>query len=998
MPNKKILDKRSLLTVAIALLLVGSLLPMLFTPAEGSETLQQADEDDFVEVDFPDDIGNYYVGQDGIEIPNGVEVDALEQDDNQNITQVWVEMDPENKLVEEGVLTWENQKEVPADSGANMTLDENDTYAFGTGPGDDWYDPEPFEFNINRDAELGEYHIEVRVYYTHANEAGDIQNTYLDAESRITFEINSPLIEYDTLEDEYYIGQQEETFEIGLTNIDDDLTEVWVEVDTTDYLVFEEYQKEIGDLDAGDSDEVEFEFDVLGDATPGEYEMEITVHFEYVENGGEGEISESIEFEILQNADVRLEMDPTELWAGENFQGFLIELENEGGEQLTDIELELIPPAGIGITLHDPVTEISELDDGETIEIEHRADVDHDVEPGFYTFEYELEAARDGVDIEEDGEIEEDLVVEFTPRITVEEEEISVDKGVTQYTVEVTFKNTGNVPLRDVYVGMITDDDYFIKAVDHYEYGDEVKEPAVLLGDLDVEEEEQMEFTIGLHRYLQEGRHKLRFRWDGWFYNDGSTGDPISYEHIGVDWDNGDPFYYEVVEEDEYDHEYEEEVADELEEWPRVGPYTFLNVSAVDYHITGTVEDDIELEGDIKNIGLDVTLENHELVDFKDLLVELEVGEDTPFLNPTNRTKDYVEMDPTESVKVLEKFDIEEGEVGEATLVFYVNINTEYVENELLGEGASRYTANLIIRRAVNEDTNEEINDIPVEIEGEARGLGPRLVVEGDLEENQIVEGERFNLTYTISNHGDDTARDVWIEMQPELYDNENWDVLHGFIWAISSTEREREGPEWEMDLVRYLERKNVSEEVTLEQLGIDDAEEIADLHMYFKNALSAPRPHTWRMYVSEIAPGDEVSVSFNMVSSEDMHLGQPYQENITIDFIDSYGIEYENQEYPTTIGPMHVGEVEEVEEPAEVFGMDAAMFGVILVIIILVIVLAVSLASRKTGGKEEEEETFEELEEEPEIEEEFEEEPLEPDETEEDFEEIEEELEEEEE
>lgn len=829
---------KKITAVLTMLLLVGSVLTILAIPAEGQIPDPPEDRDDFVSLsDQLLSDQNIYVGEQ--EVQFAVEVEALEQDANYNITDVWVEMDPDDELP----VSWVNQEEIPADEGANMTVGENNTYVFGS----DGADPEPFEFDVDENADPGTYQMDVRIYYTHANETGDIQDTHLDT---------------------------------------------------------------------------------------------------------------YIDFEIMNNVEI-VNVDPS-LTPGEDFQELEVEIENQGDETLSNISLTLDQG-----DLPDDSVEFSraggneasyeggdELPSGNTGSIYYRVDVDQDTDPGTHTIGYDLEADRHDdeiVSILEDESL--DIELEIAPIIEAHISDVE-QPGPTEMTFNVSFENTGNVDLYDVEVSLLTDDDLFLKSVDHYEYGADITEPEIDIGDLsEGDMTDEMEFEIGLDRYLQDGNHRLLFDWEGYFYHE----DDDRYYEVGVNWVNWDdpnlPTRAEMAWADGDD-----------DDW--FGPEVFIEIERDEIYFSGDSDYVINLDGDITSEVIEVEITNHELVDFSEVEAQLEVGDNTPFFNPANRSRDYVEMDG--SAEDLDADDTEE-------FTFTVDINKDFV-SEKIGEGAHTYEATVMITQAVNDDTNEEVTGIEVSPSIEISGYGPNLVVDAELSDHDIKAGENFTLEYTIRNEGDEAARETSVEMIPNLYEND-WEIIDGYIRALaSSSEKYAFG---EMEEIPEERSKNTSH-LEMDLLGVEDGEDIVDLHMYIEGSLSAPSPHISTLYVGEINPGDEYTVSFEMVASEHMQIGQPYQETIEIDAMDANGDTYE-EEYETTISL--AGAPEETDEPAEVFGMDAAVFGVILVIIILVIVLAVSLASRKTGGKEEEEEeAFEEMEEETEIEEEVEE-PIEEDE-----------------
>ncbi len=912
--------------------LLGSLLILSLLPMGAAEPTLNFDEEE-IEVEAFDLDDPIYVGEQNVEFDVDVTNDGEDELEDSNLTLThegdWIEDWWVDQVLDE------------------ETIGVGETYRF-----------EGFRFNVSENAEPGTYELTAELNFTidgeyYDEDIGVIEVTVASVQDLVDVE------PYPISDTPIYIGEKNFEFGVEVENNDEDDPLEWCNVTVSHQgnWIEDWDTNEIGPYDVFPGGTMVFEpfrFNVSGTADH-EVTYELSIMLEFNFRGTTYDYTETFEAEVERNLEVH-DAQPR-LWPGENFQEMMINIENVGDVIVSDIYLTLsdLPE---GISLRDDTArhpgELNPLAPPGTVY--YRVDVDSDVEPGTHEIEYDLVAARED---EEDVTIEEygtlDIEVGFAPILEAEiEDDLVVEQGTTELTFDVTFENTGNVDLSEVHVSMIERDPFFIKAVDHYEYGEDVTEPEIPVGDLEVGEEETMEFKIGLHRNLQHGNHRLLFEWNGYFFNDGSFDEPTQYQYVEVLWEDGAPrtavLYIDNVEEDD--------------DW--IGAEAILEVEMIEIDFSGEIIGDIELAGDITNVEIEVEITNHELVDFKDVKAQLMVGEGTPFYNPADRDRGHVEMH--EPAQYL-------GSEDSVTFTFTVDINTDFVSGRI-GEGAHAYEATVMITQAVNVDTNEEFSDIEVHATVGLVGYGPNLVVEAELSDHNLAAGENFTLEYTIRNEGDETARETTVSMMPDLYDN-NWEIIDGYIRALaSSSERyffDFEVPEGERS-------KNTSH-LDIDLLGVETGEDIVDLHMYIEGALSAPRPHIWNLYVGEINPGEEYTVSFEMVASEHTQIGQPYQENIYIEWMDANG-EMQEREYPTTIRLTEA--LEEPEEPAEIFGMDAAIFGVILVIIILVIVLVVSLASRRTGGKKEEEETFEEFEEEPEFEEEFEEEPLEPDETEE--------------
>ncbi len=927
--------------------LIGSFLILSLLPMGAAETTLNFDEEEIdVELLDSDYDADYidepiYVGEQnvefGVRVFNNNETDDLE---DSNLT-----MKHEGDWIEDWWIDRvDDEATIPADGGE--------------------HEFEIFRFNVSETAEPGTYELTAELNFTLA---GDYYEEDVGVVEVTVANVQDMDIEIDIVDlDDPYIGEKNVEFGVEVTNNEDYALEDcnvtfshegnWIE----DWSV-----SEIGPIDVGPGETENFEsfqLNISGTEADPEVIYELTATLEFTFRGTTfDDYFETFEAEVERNLDVGDAEDI--LWPGEDFQEMEIEIENVGDVIVSDIYLTL---SGLpdGVSLRDDTARYpGELlpppvgDVGETGTVYFRVDVDTDVQPGTYEIDYDLEAVREDdedVDIEEYGTLEMDIG--FAPIIEAEiEDELVVEQGTTSLTFDVTFENTGNVDLSEIHVSMIEQDPFFIKAVDHYEYGEGVTEPEIPVGDLDVGEEETMEFKIGLHRNLQHGNHRLLFEWNGYFFNDGSFDQPTQYQYVEVSWEDDAP-RTAVLNIDGEDVD---------DDW--IGPEAILEVEMIDIDFTGYSGDIIELDGDITNQVIEVEITNHELVDFKDVEAQLMVGEGTPFYNPADRDRGYVEMnEPAQDLDSLDS----------ATFTFTVDINTDFV-SERIGEGAHAYEATVMITQAVNVDTNEEFTDIEVDATVGLSGYGPNLVVEAELSDHHLEPGENFTLEYTIRNEGDETARETTVSMIPDLYEND-WEIIDGYIRALASSS-EKYSFEFGEIPEDVDERSKNTSHLDINLLGVEDGEDIVDLHMYIEGALSAPRPHIWNLYVGEINPGDEYTVSFEMVASEHTQLGQPYQEDIEIEWMDANGATH-TETYPTTISLAEAPE--EVQEPAEIAGMDAAVFGVILVIIILIIALAVSLMSRKTDG-EEKEETFEEMEEEPGIEEEPEE-TLEPDDTEE--------------
>ncbi len=134
--------------------------------------------------------------------------------------------------------------------------------------------------------------------------------------------------------------------------------------------------------------------------------------------------------------------------------------------------------------------------------------------------------------------------------------------------------------------------------------------------------------------------------------------------------------------------------------------------------------------------------------------------------------------------------------------------------------------------RGINDDMGVFVEDT-VEARITIMGVGPKLVITSSTP-SKINPGATFDLTLTIENQGDDTARGV-------------------ILWSANNA-------------------------IT----GTGNSEENCDLE--------APVPLVSPMVLPDIGPGDNITVVIKMRSNEDMSGGHVYQVSLGISYVDSYG------------------------------------------------------------------------------------------------------------
>jgi len=558
-----------------------------------------------------------------------------------------------------------------------------------------------------------------------------------------------------------------------------------------------------------------FEFHIPDEATPGIYripiEMMVTNYSDSANQWyGPHQNLEYVWLEISGNAVVQ----DRNLEPGIDFANRPITVEVVGDSDLEDVYLklddsDLVDDHGNQVTIHNPestsyVSEISlAWPQNGIADFNFRFTVPFDMEPDDYDVDYSLTATRseDDVTVIEHGTftITVNEVVELSAEIIDNE----VMQGTPKGEFTVTFTNTGNLDLERISIAPLAIDPFSLPN-EYYEHSTAtMDDPMIDLDeDLAVGESTEVDIILGLDQYMQIGRHRLFFEYDAYYYDHlgyltGSEGYYEVDDDLGLVADTDEPFaWIEVTEPD---------VALD------VGGYDLDPVSITDmgYHVVS------------------VTMVNHGYVEYTDSNIVLHT-EDTPFINPTDEEMDTINM-------LDERFTLH-GE-GDRDVHFGVIIDTEFIE-ERIAQNRPIYTAQFTME-ALNGDTLEEV-ELSLTAEGLVTGIGPRLVITGDVDENTVKAGEEFELTYDIENKGDAPIRNLMVRASPHSSGSEDLD------------------PE-----------------------SFDSAQDA----LYFWQAGSPPGSYVWDVEPVDtvLYPGENTTVTFHMVSSSDMQEGAIYHVDLEV-------------------------------------------------------------------------------------------------------------------
>ncbi len=196
---------------------------------------------------------------------------------------------------------------------------------------------------------------------------------------------------------------------------------------------------------------------------------------------------------------------------------------------------------------------------------------------------------------------------------------------------------------------------------------------------------------------------------------------------------------------------------------------------------------------------------------------------------------------------------------------------------------------------AVIEETLEVVTVIVDYTQGaviDFAGFGPDIYITAFTGDDEIVPGEDFALTLTLTNQGDDTLRNVIITIDAddtEVYDSWDFEVAFKdqFNWeGVFDDWGENGSVEWNGEFPSDMF-------YTMESLDVDNVREIVEINLYADGVYSDPGARIVAIRILDLAPGATTDVTFDMYADKDMVNGKPYAFPVTIQGVDSNGTAY---------------------------------------------------------------------------------------------------------
>jgi hypothetical protein len=386
--------------------------------------------------------------------------------------------------------------------------------------------------------------------------------------------------------------------------------------------------------------------------------------------------------------------------------------------------------------------------------------------------------------------------------------------------------------------------------------------------------------------------------------------------------------------------------------------------------------DELDLGNKIRNSNIVIQLTSREYVDYTQVKCFLETVARDP--TPTDAT-DYpvapyiqilenpISLDSARIEGVFENPANDRlGDVNEGVTNFVVfNVNLLDTDDQI--EDGGVFPFNLTIE-ATNDDTNTRATYQTV-VNIRIMPVDPILMIQ-DVSYGDINPGDPFDLRITLKNEGKDTAREIYVTLSNDWYEDDPFFLIDAFVSSISSYQDYYEDDLSDCDDCDYDQLTTIYTReynlTSMADLGIDETSEVVDA----ERVLMSPAAKINRLYIEEIGPGQQATVIFKMRADTHMQEGKAYDEIVILEFRDSYGMRYD-----WTMGPKYTEDMayvitlvtadndkwpktteEEIEEKAAEQYAQAkmSMYAIIIILVVLLVILGLMYSRRRKDALEE--------------------------------------------
>jgi preprotein translocase subunit SecG len=556
-----------------------------------------------------------------------------------------------------------------------------------------------------------------------------------------------------------------------------------------------------------------------------------------------------------------------------------------------------------------------------------------------------------------------------------------ITQGDTTAEIEIEFINNAAFEMMDIELMLSIGGNYF-SVFSHYDINTMVqteKDLKIYIPSLASGETYNHTFLIdGIDRLTPTGEHRLllNYNYDFWEL-------PAFMSSYGIIWHDffGGPEHIGYIDEDADGTRI---VADnnQLENYTYEGGYlaidviedNLLDVIAVQQigpnlgNFASLTGDQLDLGNEIRNSDIVIQLTSREYVQYS----QVELFLDTMAPNPRTGGPSWIQVleNPitldTQSIHGV--FEVPATDMlvpmGGATNFAIFNVN---LYESTYTEYGGVYPLNLTIR-ATNDDTSAR-EQYQTTVNLRVLPLDPILMIESVVPSTDIVPGEEFDLTITLRNTGKDYAREIYVTMSNDWYEDDPFFLVDAFITSISTYGTENYNEFCAGCTITNSVFARQHNRTTLGDLGITKTSEIVDA----ERVLMSPAAKINRLYISEIAPGTTANVVFRLKADTHMQEGKSYEELILLEFRDSFD-SFGGLPYTWTSGPKYnqgnayaitlstkdndkwpPKEEAEIELEATQAALSQTTWGLGVIIIILVILLVILWVRRRRAAEEEE-------------------------------------------
>lgn len=460
--------------------------------------------------------------------------------------------------------------------------------------------------------------------------------------------------------------------------------------------------------------------------------------------------------------------------------------------------------------------------------------------------------------------------LDFTPILLAElPTAVSISQGEFT-TFNVRFKNAGNVAFKDLTVQPAADGpagDYFFSGSARYENDDATRPGSITIPDLAVgATSENVQVTVSHGLLLPAGTHRLAFRWNAWWFDDGATVRDLVPAPVatGSMWMRSGGFMTDhdaTPTTPEVGRLYSDNnfngVSDAGDgilttEWPGA----FVDVTATDPSGPTVLATTPALAtGDVTNIPLVVTLTNVEHFALLETEALLQVGPGTPFFAPGNKTATALRMNGAPFT--LGAAPAAGGGGAASAVTFTVDLNAAWWQAGSVAPGS--FDVGLLLS-GTNADSGTRFTNAAVPFRLELVGFGPNVLPSVSAN-GPIQAGKEFTMTVKLTNTGDDVARNIEVTLTAPA---RGVALLDQFFAA----------------------HRNVS--LRMGDFGASTYADMVLAEALAERALSSPGGRIVVLSVDRIAPGESKDVVFTLVADPNVIPGATYNEMVGVRFADS--------------------------------------------------------------------------------------------------------------